>query len=84
MKSGESERGDEARRILAQVEKDSGIAASSALARAIHRARGHFAGADADPDDWAELWGTRIGRLLGLAAFVALSIWLFRFLTRGG
>jgi hypothetical protein len=80
----EADRVAEARRILAQVERDTGIAASSALARALSRARNHMAGADADPEDWAELWGTRIGRLLSLAAFVALSIYLYRFLTRGG
>jgi hypothetical protein len=78
------DRGAEARRILAQVERDTGMAASSALARAVRRARNHMAGVDADPEDWAELWGTRVGRLLSLAAFVALSLWLFRFLTRGG
>jgi hypothetical protein len=69
---------------LAQVERDTGMAASSALARALARARNHMAGADADSEDWAELWGTRVGRLLSLAAFVALSIWLYRFLARGG
>jgi hypothetical protein len=69
---------------LAQVERDTGMAASSALARALGRARSHMAGADADPEDWAELWGTRVGRLLSLAAFVALSIWLYRFLAHGG
>jgi hypothetical protein len=74
----------EARRILARVERDTGIAASSALARALSRARNHMTGADADPEDWAELWGTRVGRLLSLAAFVALSLYLYRFLTRGG
>ena len=74
----------EARRILAQVEKDTGIAASSALARAVSRARNHMTGTDADPEDWAELWGTRVGRLLSLAAFVALSIYLYRLLTQGG
>ena len=71
--AGKPDRGAEARRILAQVERDSGLAASSALARAVGRARNHMAGADADPEDWAEVWGTRIGRLLSLAAFVALS-----------
>jgi hypothetical protein len=74
------DRSAEAQRILAQVERDTGMAASSALGRA----RSHMAGADADPEDWAELWGTRVGRLLSLAAFVALSIWLYRFLAHGG
>jgi hypothetical protein len=84
MPPGRPDRGAEARRILAQVERDTGLAASPALARAMQRARRHMTGADADPEDWAELWGMRIGRLFSLAAFVALSIWLFRFLTRGG
>jgi hypothetical protein len=80
----ETDRTAEARRILAQVEKDTGIAASSALARALGRARNHMVGDDADQEDWAELWGTRVGRLLSLAAFVALSIYLYRLLTQGG
>jgi hypothetical protein len=80
----ETARTAEARRILAQVEKDTGIAASSALAWALGRTRNHMTGNDADPEDWAELWGTRVGRLLSLAAFVALSIYLYRFLAQGG
>jgi hypothetical protein len=79
----EADRAEEARRILAQVEKDTGVA-SSMLTRTVSRVRNHKAGADADPEDWAELWGTRVGRLLSLAAFVALSIYLYRFLTQGG
>jgi hypothetical protein len=84
METRRSDRTAEARRILAQVERDTGMASSSALARALHRARNHMIGSDADPADWAEVWGTRVGRMLSLAAFVALSIFLFRFLTRGG
>jgi hypothetical protein len=80
----ETDRTAEARRILAQVEKDTGIAASSALARALGRARNHMTGRHAEPEGWSEWWGTRVGRLLSLAAFVALSIYLYRFLAQGG
>jgi hypothetical protein len=84
METGNDDRRAEARRILERVERDTGTAATAAIARAVARARDRMAATDADPDDWAEIWGTRIGRMLSLAAFVALSIWLYNFLARGG
>lgn len=78
----ETEEQREARRILDRVARDSESLGASTLARTALQTRDHFAGADADPDDWAEVWGRRIGRSLGLVALVVLSIWLIdRFVT---
>lgn len=35
----------------------------------------------ADPDDWAEVWGRRIGRAISAAIVVAMLIWLLNVLT---
>ena len=29
-----------------------------------------------DPDDWAEVWGRRIGRTLSAAIIIAMLVWL--------
>lgn len=50
----------------------------------MQRAQDHMAGRDADEKDWAELWGTRIGRWLGLALVLYLIWWLIRFMMAGG
>ena len=78
----DGERAREARRILDRVEVDTESLGTSSLARSAGRARDHFMGADADQDDWAELWGRRIGRLASLAITIALIVWLVGWLTR--
>ena len=45
--------------------------------------RDHVAAADADRTDPIEVWGTRIGRILGLLLALGLMVWLVLFLTRG-
>jgi hypothetical protein len=60
------------RRVREETEPQTGAAAES-MARGLRR---HFWAGDADPADRMEVIGTRIGRLLGLAAFVALAIGL--------
>ena len=72
----------ESRRILDRVAQDSESLGTSSLARSANRARDHFAGADADPDDWAELWGRRIGRGASVVALVVLVVWLVGWLGR--
>lgn len=62
----------ESRRIIDRVSMES----EPSMAR---RAREHMTGRDADEKDWAELWGTRIGRWLGLALLVYLVWWLIDF-----
>lgn len=34
-----------------------------------------------DPDDWAEVWGRRIGRGLSAVIVIAMLIWLLNVLT---
>ena len=50
----------------------------------VRRAQDHMAGRDVDEKDWAELWGTRIGRWLGLLLLIYLLWWLFDFVVKGG
>lgn len=75
----------ESRRILERVAHDSsgGIAGASVMARVIARSRSHLAAGDADQDDRIELWGTRIGRVLGLAFVAGLAVWIVLYLSRG-
>jgi hypothetical protein len=77
---GDSDRSAESRRILERVarEADSGL-----LGRSVARARDHLGAADADQADWAELWGTRIGRTIGAVALCALLFWVFSMLASG-
>jgi hypothetical protein len=72
----------ESRRILDRVEREA-EAGGSRLSRAAMRARDHIAAEDADKSDWAEYWGTRIGRSLGIMILVGLLIWLILFIMRG-
>ncbi len=60
------------RRVRQETDPQTGTAAES-MARGLRR---HFLARDADPADRMEVLGTRIGRLLGLAAFIALAIGL--------
>jgi hypothetical protein len=41
----------------------------------VHRTKGHFSARDADAADSIEVWGTRIGRFLGLLVLIAMFIW---------
>ena len=75
--SRDGERETESRRIIGRVAAES----DATMAR---RARNHMAGRDADENDPAELWGTRIGRWLGLAFLVYLVWWLISFAASGG
>lgn len=72
----DSERQEEAKRILERVKQDSETAGTSSMQRVADQMREHIGAADADQSDWAELWGTRIGRGLGLVFFVFLVIYL--------
>lgn len=75
----------ESRRILERVAHDSsgGLAGASVMARVVERSRSHLAAGDADQDDAIEVWGTRIGRVLGLAFVAGLAVWLILYLSRG-
>ncbi|MGI9350494.1 MAG: hypothetical protein ACR2O3_02925 [Rhizobiaceae bacterium] len=69
---------DESKRILERVAQDSETVGASSMRRIAERVKGHVSAEDADQNEWAELWGTRIGRALGAIFFVGLVIYLFR------
>lgn len=73
---------DESRRIIERVAREAHSGSSPAV-RMVRRARDHIAATDADRDDWAEYWGTRIGRIAGLLLMVGLIAWILLFLLRG-
>ncbi len=75
MKGDDEKRQREAREALERVERDSETLASSSLGRATRRLGAHFSGRDADhpDDDRIEVWGKRIGRILGLVLLVYLA-----------
>ncbi len=64
---------EESRRIIARVGQES-------EATMAQRLRKHLAGDDADQDDWAEVWGMRIGRVLSVGLAIVLVWWLVEFL----
>ncbi|WP_027053114.1 hypothetical protein [Mesorhizobium erdmanii] len=73
----------EARRILERVAQETDPAGTSFVARTTKGMRDHVAATDADRTDPIEVWGTRIGRILGLLLALGLMVWLVLFLTRG-
>lgn len=72
----------ESERILERVAQESENIGKSSFARTATRITDHLSAAEADDDDWAELWGRRIGRGLSVIAFIALAIWLLSYLAR--
>ena len=68
----------ESRRILERVAQESETVGASSLRRVADRMKDHLSADDADENQWAELWGTRIGRILGAVFFVGLVIYLLR------
>ena len=69
-------RAEQSRRILDRIAKESEAGGRSPVTRGAERMRGHLGASDADQTDAIEVWGTRIGRALGLVVFVALVGWL--------
>lgn len=67
----------ESRRILDRVAREPDIDSSHSV-HAPHRPDGD------EPDDWAEHWGKRIGRLLSMVFIIGMLLWLLLFLVRGG
>ena len=74
----------ESRRILARLAGEENPGGASFVVRQAKSVKQHITAADADRSDPIEYWGTRIGRVLGLALAVALMVWLVIFLVRGG
>jgi hypothetical protein len=74
----------EARAILQRVQRETEPQVGVLAERLTRDGAGHFLGRDADPADRVEVWGTRIGRGLGLVGFVVMAVWLVQSLTAGG
>lgn len=71
----------ESRRIIDRV----GTESEASMARRVaERVGGHMAGRDAEGGDPIELWGTRIGRWLGVGLLVYVIWWLVDFSSGGG
>ena len=73
----------ESRRILERVARET-TPGGTFVTRAAKDARDHMSAADADRSDPIEVWGTRIGRTLGLIIAIGLLAWLVYAATRGG
>ncbi len=78
--NGEGDREIESRRILDRVSREVESGGASMTGRMAGRVRGHMAAGDVDRADWAEYWGTRIGRILSLILMVGLIVWLVLFM----
>jgi hypothetical protein len=78
----DGDRDAESRRVLDRVarEQHSGL---GFLGRGTERARGHLAADDADQNDWIEVWGTRIGRTIGVIVIAAFLVWAVSYLVSG-
>ena len=73
----------EAQRILKRMSAESDGSAMKIVSRTAARDRDHFGAADADENDWVEVWGTRIGRAISLILFFGLILYLGLFFLRG-
>jgi hypothetical protein len=75
---------DRAKRDLDRLNAQSEVLGTSSMTRVAGRAKDHLMGNDApDQEDWAEVWGRRIGRTAGVIFAIYLVYWLLNFLTRG-
>lgn len=75
MKSGDDRHG-ESERILNRISRETD-GGSTLFERTAKRARDHVSAADADGQDPIELWGTRIGRVLGPVLLAVAVVYLF-------
>lgn len=69
---------EESRRILERVAQDSETVGTSSMRRVAERVKDHATAQDKEGDSWAEIWGTRIGRTLGMIFFVFLVLYLMK------
>lgn len=67
---------EESRRILERVAQESETVGTSSMRRVAERVKGHMTADDAEQENWAEVWGTRIGRALGLVFVCVLIVYL--------
>lgn len=76
-KHQQDQRREDALRAIDRVQSESETVGTSSFVRMAERAKDHMSAADKDADDEIEVWGTRIGRGLGLIFAVGLAIYLF-------
>ncbi len=68
----------EAKKILERVQQESETVGASSMRRTAEHITSHIKADDADENEWAELWGKRIGRTLSVIFFIVLVIYLVR------
>ena len=73
----EQKKRDEAMKTLKRVEAESETIVGSTFVRMADRAQKHLSAADKNENDSVEVWGTRIGRSLGVVFAIGLAIYLF-------
>jgi hypothetical protein len=71
----------QAKRDLDRLGSEGGVFGSPVMKSRVDSVRKHFAAEDADKSDPIEVAATRTGRLLAIAAFVGLAVWLLSFMT---
>ena len=81
--TSDDDRHAESRRILDRVTRDAHSGPFGLFGRGVERARRHIAAGDADQNDRIELWGTRIGRSIGLLVLAAFLVWVLNYLAAG-
>ena len=79
----DDDRHAESRRILDRVTREAHSGSFGLFGRGVEKARRHVVASDADQDDWVELWGTRIGRSIGLLVLAAFLVWVLIYLAAG-
>lgn len=64
----------ESRRIIGRV-SDEGSALGMRMKSRAKDWRDHVTAADANQEDWVEVWGRRIGRTVGVAVLFGLAVY---------
>lgn len=67
---------NESERILKRVKQESETVGRSSMKRVADDLTSHFKADDAEENQWTEVWGTRIGRFLGMLFFIFLVVYL--------
>lgn len=73
----ERKQAEQARRDINRLGAESDTIGTSAAARMATKIESRFKASDIDPNDPIEVWGTRIGRGLGLIFAIGLALYLF-------
>ncbi|WP_224001627.1 hypothetical protein [Aureimonas sp. SA4125] len=80
--SGDDARTREAAAILHRINEETSPQIGAGTGRLLSNTWGHLSAVDADRDDPIEVLGTRIGRILGFIAFLAMAVSLVLYLMR--